>query len=198
MLIMTEIIKQLRQITGAGVLDCQEALKESNNDLDKAIEFLRKKGQKIADNKSIRTANEGIVESYIHSNHKIGVLLELVCETDFAARNEEFKKLAHDIALHIAAANPRWKERGDVPAEIIEKEKQIYKATLKNEKKPEEIIEKIVENKLEKFYSASCLLEQGFVKDDKITIKSLIQAMTAKLGENIQVKRFVRFSLRQS
>ena len=190
-----EIIKQLRQITGAGVLDCQEALKESNNDLDKAIEFLRKKGQKFANDKGVRTTNEGVVESYIHSNNKIGVLLELVCETDFVARNEEFKKLAHDIALHIAAANPQWKEREEVPAEIIEKEKQIYKETLKNEKKPEEIIEKIAENKLEKFYNTSCLLEQGFVKDDKIIIKDLIQAMIAKLGENIQVKRFVRFSL---
>jgi len=192
---MTEIIKQLRQITGAGVLDCQEALKESNDDLDKAIEFLRKKGQKFADDKGSRTTNEGVVESYIHSNNKIGVLLELVCETDFVARNEEFKKLAHDIALHIAAANPQWKEREEVPAEIIEKEKQIYKANLKNEKKPEKIIEKIAENKLEKFYNTSCLLEQAFVKDDKITIKALVQAMTAKLGENIQVKRFIRFSL---
>lgn len=191
----SETIKQLRQITGAGVLDCQEALKESNDDLDKAIEFLRKKGQKFANNKGARTTNEGVVESYIHSNHKIGVLLELVCETDFVARNEEFKKLAHDIALHIAAANPQWKEREEVPTEIIEKEKQIYRETLKNEKKPEEIIEKIAENKLEKFYSTSCLLEQGFVKDDKITIKALTQAMTAKLGENIQVKRFIRFSL---
>lgn len=191
----SETIKQLRQITGAGVLDCQEALKESNDDLDKAIEFLRKKGQKFANNKGSRTTNEGVVESYIHSNHKIGVLLELVCETDFVARNEEFKKLAHDIALHIAAANPQWKEREEVPTEIIEKEKQIYRETLKNEKKPEEIIEKIAENKLEKFYSTSCLLEQGFVKDDKITIKALTQAMTAKLGENIQVKRFIRFSL---
>ena len=191
----SEIIKQLRQITGAGVLDCQEALKESNDDLDKAIEFLRKKGQKFADDKGSRTTNEGVVESYIHSNNKIGVLLELVCETDFVARNEEFKKLAHDIALHIAAANPQWKEREEVPAEIIEKEKQIYKATLKNEKKPEKIVVKIAENKLEKFYNTSCLLEQAFVKDDKITIKALVQAMTAKLGENIQVKRFIRFSL---
>ena len=141
---MTEIIKQLRQITGAGVLDCQEALKESNDDLDKAIEFLRKKGQKFADDKGSRTTNEGVVESYIHSNNKIGVLLELVCETDFVARNEEFKKLAHDIALHIAAANPQWKEREEVPAEIIEKEKQIYKATLKNEKKPEKLLKKLL------------------------------------------------------
>jgi len=191
----SETIKQLRQITGAGVLSCQEALKESNNDLDKAIEFLRKRGEKFANDKGSRTTNEGVVESYIHSNHKIGVLLELVCETDFVARNEEFQKLAHDIALHIAAANPQWKEREEVPAEIIEKEKQIYKETLKNEKKPEKIIEKIAENKLEKFYSTSCLLEQSFVKDDKLTIKALVQAMTAKLGENIQVKRFVRFSL---
>ena len=191
----SEIIKQLRQITGAGVLDCQEALKESDNDLDKAIEFLRKKGQKFANNKGTRTTNEGVVEAYIHSNNKIGVLLELVCETDFVARNEEFKKLAHDIALHIAAANPRWKEREEVPEEIIEKEKQIYKEALKNEKKPEEMIEKIAGNKLEKFYNTSCLLEQGFVKDDKITIKDLIHTMVAKLGENIQIKRFVRFSL---
>ncbi len=191
----SETIKQLRQITGAGVLSCQEALKESNNDLDKAIEFLRKRGEKFANDKGSRTTNEGVVESYIHSNHKIGVLLELVCETDFVARNEEFQKLAHDIALHIAAANPQWKEREEVPSEIVEKERQIYKETLKNEKKPEEIIEKIAENKLEKFYSTSCLLEQSFVKDDKLTIKALVQAMTAKLGENIQVKRFVRFSL---
>ncbi len=192
---MTEVIKELRQITGAGVLDCQEALKESNNDLDKAIEFLRKKGQKIASGKGLRATNEGIIEAYIHSNHKMGVLLELVCETDFVARNEEFKKLAHNIALHIAATNPRWKEREEVPAEILEKEKQIYREALKNEKKPEEMIEKIVGNKLEKFYNTSCLLEQKFVKDDKLTIKDLIQSMIAKLGENIQVKRFIRFSL---
>jgi len=191
----SEIIKELRQVTGAGILDCQEALKESNNDLEKAIDFLRKKGQKFADGKGSRTTNEGIIEAYIHSNSKIGVLLELVCETDFVARNEEFKKLAHDIALHIAAANPRWKEREEVPEEIIEKEKQIYKEALKNEKKPEEMIEKIAGNKLEKFYNTSCLLEQGFVKDDKITIKDLIHTMVAKLGENIQIKRFVRFSL---
>jgi len=191
----SEIIKELREVTGAGILDCQEALKESNNDLEKAIDFLRKKGQKFADGKGSRTTNEGIIEAYIHSNSKIGVLLELVCETDFVARNEEFKKLAHDIALHIAAANPRWKEREEVPEEIIEKEKQIYKEALKNEKKPEEMIEKIAGNKLEKFYNTSCLLEQGFVKDDKITIKDLIHTMVAKLGENIQIKRFVRFSL---
>ncbi len=191
----SEIIKELRQVTGAGILDCQEALKESNNDIEKAIDFLRKKGQKFADGKGSRTTNEGMIESYIHSNSKIGVLLELVCETDFVARNEEFKKLAHDIALHIAAANPRWKERKEVPEEIVEKEKQIYKEALKNEKKPEEMIEKIAGNKLEKFYNTSCLLEQGFVKDDKITIKDLIHAMVAKLGENIQIKRFVRFSL---
>lgn len=191
----SEIIKQLRQITGAGFLSCQKALKENDNDLDKAIDFLRKKGQKFANDKGSRTTNEGVIEAYIHSNCKIGVLLELVCETDFVARNEEFKKLAHDIALHIAATNPQWKEREEVPVEVVEKEKQIYKEMLKNENKPEEIAEKIAENKLEKFYNTSCLLEQGFVKDDKITIKALIQTMIAKLGENIQVKRFVRFSL---
>jgi len=192
---MTEIIKQLRKITGAGILSCQEALKESNNDLDKAIEFLRKRGQKLASDKGSRVTNEGVIEAYIHSNYKIGVLLELVCETDFVARNEEFKKLAHDIALHIAATNPQWKERQEVPVETIEKEKQIYRETLKNETKPKEIIEKIVENKLEKFYSTSCLLEQSFIKDDKRTIKDLIHSITAKLGENIQVKKFIRFSL---
>lgn len=191
----SETIKKLRQATGAGILDCQEALKESNNDLEKAIEFLRKKGQQMASDKGLRETKEGVVEAYIHSNNKIGVLLELVCETDFVARNEEFKKLAHEIALHIAAANPRWKDREEVPVETIEKEKQIYRETLKKENKPAEIIEKILENKIEKFYSTSCLLEQNFIKDDQQTITDLIQAMIAKLGENIQVRRFVRFAL---
>jgi len=189
-----EIIKQLREKTGAGILECQQTLKEANNDIEKAVELLRKKGEKIMAKKQTRTVNEGIVESYIHNNRKIGVLLELVCETDFVARNKEFQELAHDLAMQIAATDPQWLKIEDVPEDIVSKEKEIAQASLPQDK-PEEVKEKILQGKLEKFYNQFCLLEQNFIKDETKKIIDLIQEKIAKLGENIQVKRFIRFQL---
>jgi elongation factor Ts len=189
-----KIIKDLRQITGAGILDCQKALQEANNDLIKAEEILRKKGQKIVDKKLDREAKEGVIGSYVHANNKIGVLIELLCETDFVARNKEFKELAHDLAMQVAAANPQWIKPIDVPSEILKKEKEIIKEGLPKDK-PTQTIEKITEGKLQKFYSQFCLEEQMFIKDDKLMIKDLIQKKIVKLGENIQIKRFIRFEI---
>lgn len=187
-------MQRLREISGAGVLDCQEALRQTKENFDDAAEFLRKKGQKIAQNKEIRAVSEGIIESYVHTNSKIGVLIEVLCETDFVARNEEFKELAHDLALQVAATNPKWVSPDQVPESVIEKEKEIYGEGLDSEK-PTEVREKIINGKLEKFYQDVCLLSQPFIKDDKMIVKDLIQSVAAKLGENIQVGRFIRFAL---
>jgi elongation factor Ts len=192
---MINLIKQLREKTGAGISDCQKALQEANNDLNKAIEILRKKGQKIALSKQERIMKEGIIDAYIHSNKKIGVLVEVTCETDFVARNQEFRDFVHDIAMQIAATNPQWINPEDVPTEIIQKEKEIYKEELANEKKPAQVIDKIIEGKLQKFYTENCLLKQPFIKNDKITIEDLLKEKIAKIGENIKIQRFVRFSL---
>lgn len=191
----TELIKKLREQTGAGILDCQKALKESHNDLAGAIDYLRKKGISKAAAKSERQANQGIIESYIHLGGKIGVLLELNCETDFVARTDEFKKLARDIAMHIAAMSPLCVERENLDQKLIEKEKEIYKEQLHQEKKPANMLDKIAEGKIEKYYAQVCLLEQPFVKDQSKTIKEIITEAIAKIGENIQVKRFVRFMI---
>jgi len=194
MSITAEMVKQLREKTGAGMMECKKALTEANGDFDKAIEVLRKKGISAAEKRAGRVASEGIIGSYIHMD-KIGVLVEVNCETDFVARTDDFRTLVKDIAMHIAAANPRYLSREDVPAEVIEKEKEIYKEQIKG--KPEHIVDKIVEGKLEKFYNENCLLEQIFVKDpeQKKTIKDIVTETIAKLGENIVVKRFVRFQL---
>ena len=191
----TELIKKLREQTGAGIIDCQKALKESNDDLAGAIDYLRKKGISKAAAKSERVANQGIIESYIHLGGKIGVLLELNCETDFVARTDEFKKLAHDIAMHIAAMSPLCVARENLDQKLIEKEKEIYKEQLRQEKKPDNMIEKIAEGKIEKYYAQVCLLEQPYIKDQTKNIKGIITDAVAKIGENIQVKRFVRFML---
>ncbi len=188
-----EQIKELREKTGAGVNDCKKALEETQGNIEKAIDYLREKGIASAAKKSIRTAKEGIIYSYIHSNEKLGVLLELNCETDFVARTEDFKELAKDIAMQIAAMNPSYIKREDIPQEVIEKEKEIYKAQLKDTKKPDNVLEKIINGKLEKYYSEVCLLEQAFIKDDKKNVDSVIKEKISKLGENIVVKRFVRF-----
>jgi len=188
-----EKIKELREKTGAGLNDCKKALEEAKGDMEKAFDYLREKGIASAAKKSLRTAKEGIIFSYIHSNEKLGVLLEINCETDFVARTEDFKELAKDVAMQIAAMNPIYIKREDVPNEVIEKEKEIYRAQLKDSKKPENVIEKIINGKLEKYFSEVCLLEQQFVKDDKKTIDSLIKEKISKLGENIVVRRFVRF-----
>ncbi len=194
MSVTAEMVKKLREQTGAGMMDCKKALTEANGDFDKAVDILRKKGLAAAAKKAGRATSEGLIGSYVHMD-KIGVLVEVNCETDFVARTDDFRQLVKDIAMHIAAANPRYLSREDVPSDVIEKEKDIYRDQIKG--KPEHVIEKILEGKLEKFYSENCLLEQIFVKDpdQKKTIKDLVNEMIVKLGENIVVKRFVRFQL---
>jgi elongation factor Ts len=189
------MIKALRDKTQAGMVDCKKALQETGGDMDKADEFLRKKGLASADKKMGREVTEGIVASYIHSNHKVGVLIELRTVTDFVARNPEFHELAKELAMQVAAANPLYVSIEDVPGEILEKEKEIYREQMKDSGKPENVVEKIVEGKLTKFYSDVCLLEQEYIKDSKIIIKNLIKEKIATFGENIEVGRFSRFQI---
>ncbi|MDD5626300.1 MAG: translation elongation factor Ts [Patescibacteria group bacterium] len=189
-----DIVKQLREKTGLGIVECQKALKQSDGNIEKAIEALRKSGEKLVATKQSRDTNQGIVEAYVHSNKKIAVLLELVCETDFVSRNEEFSELAHNLAMQVAALNPKWVSPEEVPQEILEKEKEIYSADLPKDK-PAEVIEKILNGKIQKFYSEFCLLKQPFIKDDKFVIEDLVKEKIAKFGENIKVKRFIRFAL---
>jgi len=189
------LIKELRELTGAGIIDVKEALTEANDDKDKALELLRKKGVAKMAKKADRAAKEGLVESYIHAGGRIGALVELNCETDFVARTEDFQALAKELALHVAAANPLYVSREDVPAEVIEKEREIYKEQADGSGKPDDVIEKMLEGKLEKYYEETCLLEQPFVKDGSKKISDLISESTAKMGENVQVRRFARFML---
>ena len=191
-----ELIQKLRNQTGAGMMDVKKALDEANNDEAKALELLRKKGQKIAAKKQAeRDAKDGLVEAYIHAGGKVGSMIVLACETDFVAKNEEFKTLAHEIAMQVAALSPEYIKSEDVPEDVKEKEKEIYKAQLKEEGKPEEMWDKIAEGKLNKFYQQVCLLDQIYIKDDKKTIKQLIDEAIAKLGEKIEVKKMIVFSL---
>jgi len=196
---MIDAVKKLRDKTNAGIMDCKIALKEADGDIDKAIEILRKKGKATASKKAGRIAKEGCVESYIHLGGKIGVLVEVNCETDFVARNEEFRKLVKDIAMQIAAAKPAFIKIEDVPKEAVEKEKEIYREQIKqdekNKKKPSVVLDKIVESKLQKFYEDCCLLEQLFIRDQNVKVKDIIDDAVAKLGENIVVRRFSRFQL---
>lgn len=192
-MITSEMVKQLRERTGAGMMDCKKALNESNGDMEKAIEYLREKGLAAAAKKSGRIAAEGLVEAYIHGNGRIGVLVEVNIETDFAAKNEEFKSFVKDVAMHIAAAKPEYVRKEEVPADVIGKEKEILKAQALNEGKPEKIVEKMVEGRIEKFYKEICLLEQPFVKDPDKTIQQLMTEKIATIGENISIRRFVRF-----
>lgn len=185
----------LRAKTGLGMMDCKRALGEADGDVDKAIEYLRKKGIAKGVARTGRTMGQGLIESYIHPGGRIGVLLELNCETDFVSRSEEFQKLIHDIAMQIAATAPLTVGRNEIPSEKIESELEIYREQMRNEGKPEEIIDRISKGKLEKFYKESCLLEQDFVKDTDKTVKDYILEIGSKLKENIQVRRFVRFSL---
>lgn len=187
------LIKELREQTGAGIMDVKEALEESGGDKEKAIEVLRKKGLAKQAKKADRVANEGIIESYIHAGGRIGVLLEINCETDFVARTDDFKNLAKEIALHIAAANPLYISTEDVPTEVIEKEKEIYKE--QSAGKPDDVIEKMLEGKISKYYEEVCLLNQPFVRDGDKTIGGLLAEATGKMGENIQIRRFARFML---
>jgi len=192
-MVTAEMVKELRERTGAGMMDCKKALTTTDGDMEKAIEFLREKGLAAAAKKSGRIAAEGIVDSYIHGDGRVGVLLEVNIETDFAAKNAEFRSLVRDIALQIAASKPLYIRKEDVPAEEVEKEKEILKAQALNEGKPEKIVEKMVEGRIEKFYKEICLLEQPFIKDPDKTVNQLVTETIATIGENINVRRFVRF-----
>ncbi len=195
MKITTELVKELRQRTGIGVMECKKALEESKGDLEKAITILRKRGYDRAKKKMTRETSEGAIGAYIHMNGKIGVLVEVNCETDFVARNKEFKDLIKNIAMHIAASNPKYLSSEEVPEEEIEEEKGIIRAQFKDSGKPPEVIEKIVEGKLKKFYQEVCLLHQSYIKDPSMTINQLLSFYITKFGENIRVKRFTRYQL---
>lgn len=193
--ISTEQVKQLRDKTGAGMMDCKRALEENNGDMEKAIEFLRKKGAATAAKRADKEANQGVVESYIHAGGRIGAMVELNCETDFVAKTADFKQLAHDIAMQIAAMNPLFIKKEDVDQETLSKELEIYKTQAVNEGKPAHISEKIAQGRLEKYYQEFCLLEQSFIKDSGKTIKDLLDEATGKVGEKIGVRRFQRYHL---
>lgn len=193
--ISAKLVQELRTATGAGMMDCKKALAESEGNLEKAVELLRKRGLATAAKKSGRVTSEGLVASYIHGGGKLGVLIEVNCETDFVARTEQFQQLVKDISMHIAASNPIYLKREDVPADVIAKEREIYCAQLAESKKPENVIEKIIDGKLEKFFSEVCLNEQPFVKDPDRTVQQLVTDAIAKLGENLNIRRFVRFVL---
>jgi elongation factor Ts len=195
--ITAEKVKELRERTGIGMMECKAALAESDCDLEKAIELLRKKGYARAEAKSSRAAKEGLVGSYIHMNGRIGVLIEVNCESDFVARNSEFQDLVKELGLQIAAARPRWIASNDVPADIVAKEKEIILAQLGDMKKPPEIMEKIVQGKLGKFFEEVCLLDQPYIRDDKIKVRDLLTQLVAKMGENIKIGRFARFEIGQ-
>lgn len=193
--ITAQVVAQLRELTGAGMMDAKKALVEANGDVAIAAENLRKSGVIKAASKSERATNEGCIHAYIHSNGKSGAMIEVLCETDFVARNEAFVELCHDLALHVCASAPLYLSRDQVPAEVIDKEKEIYRQEMEGQAKPVEIIDKIVEGKLNKYFSDVVLLEQLFVKDDSKTIETLVKEKIASLGENIQIRRFSRFVL---
>jgi len=193
--ITATLVKQLREKTGAGMMDCKEALLASEGNFEKAIDYLRKKGLAEAAKRSSKTTKEGTIASYIHMGGKIGVMVEVNCETDFVAKTQEFQAMAKDIAMHIAAANPLYLKPEDVPEAVLEREKEIYRSQAAQEGKPEKIWDRIIEGKLKKFYEDVCLTEQKFVKNPDITIATLVKEMMAKTGENIVVRRFVRFQL---
>jgi elongation factor Ts len=191
--ITAALVKQLRDKTGAGMMECKAALTEANGDMEAAVTLLRKRGLASAAKRAGRTTSQGVIGSYIHMGGKIGVLVEVNCESDFVARTDDFNNLVKELGMHIAAANPRWVRREDVPAEEIEKEKAIYRGQMEQEKKPAHVIDKIIEGKLGSFYSQFVLVDQPFVRDDKMTISQLVAQASAKTGENVQISRFVRF-----
>jgi elongation factor Ts len=190
-----QLVKDLRDRTGAGFSDCRAALVESGGDIEQAINVLRKKGQAAAAKKAQRTTSEGLVSCYIHAGGKIGVLIEINCESDFVARTEAFQGLCHDVAMHIAALDPRFLRREDVTQETLDREREIYREQAKATGKPEPVIEKIVTGKMEKFYEENCLYEQHFIKDEGTTVKELVDQAIAKVGENIAIRRFARFKV---
>lgn len=188
-------VATLRQKTGLGMMDCKRALQEAGGDFDKAIEYLRKSGIAKGQSRSGRATGEGLVESYIHPGNRLGVLIEVACETDFVARSDEFRNLVHELAMQVAASMPLVVDREDVPPQMIEKELEIYRAQIKEQKKPAEVIDRITKGKLEKFFQQSCLLEQPYIKEPKMRVKEIVLEKAGKLKENIEVKRFARFSL---
>jgi elongation factor Ts len=193
--ISAKMVKELRDATGAGMMDCKKALGECEGDLDKAKEYLRKKGIAAAAKKADRATSQGLIGSYIHMGGKVGVLIEVACETDFVARTDDFQELIHNLAMHVAASNPMTVSRDEVDPVILEKEREIYAAQLSEQGKPEAMITKIVEGKMGKFYSENVLLEQKYVKDPDLTVEDYIKSVIGKLGENMQVKRFARFAI---
>jgi len=193
--ISASMVKELRTKTGAGMMDCKEALKDSDGDFEKAIEYLRKKGMSAATKRSSKAAKDGTVGSYIHMGGRIGVLVEVNCETDFVAKTADFQALAKDIAMHVAASNPRFVRPEEVPPEVLESEKGIYRSQAAEEGKPEKIWDRIVEGKLKKYYEEVCLTEQKFIKNQDITVGALVKELIAKTGENIVIRRFARFQL---
>jgi elongation factor Ts len=193
--ITSEMIKELREKTQAGMLDCKKALVETNGDMDKAVEMLRKKGLASADKKMGREVTQGLIASYVHTNKKIGVLVELLTVTDFVARNDEFEALAKELCMQIAAISPLYIKKEDVPKEVVDKEREIYREQMKDSGKPANVIEKIVDGKLNKFYTDVCLLEQEYIKDSSVRIKDLIKQKIAAFGENIEVGRFIRYQI---
>ncbi len=195
MSISADMIKKLRELTGAGVLDCRKALDSAQGDMDKAVEILREKGLAAAAKKSSREASNGIIGSYVHMGAKMAALVEVNCETDFVARTDQFQGLARDLAMQVVAARPLYVRREDVPAEVVAQEKEKYLEQLEDANKPQSVVDRIIEGKLAKFYEETCLLEQSFIKDDSVTVRSLLTDMVARLGENIVVRRFVRFEL---
>ncbi len=193
--ITSTMVKELRTKTGAGMMDCKEALTAANGDLEQAIDYLRKKGLSAATKRSSKAAKDGTVASYIHMGGKIGVMVEINCETDFVAKTDDFQTMARDIAMHIAASNPSYVRPEEIPEAAMEREKEIYRSQLREEKKPEKIWDKIIEGKLKKYYEDVCLIEQKFVKNQDISVGTLISNMIAKTGENIVIRRFARFQL---
>jgi elongation factor Ts len=193
--ITADVVKKLRAATGAGMMDCKKALQETGGDMDKAVEYLRKKGAATAAKRADRETNQGVVEAYVHAGGRIGSMVELNCETDFVAKTPEFKALAHDLAMQIAAMNPRYVTKEQVDKAVIDKELEIYRTQAQNEGKPANIAEKIALGRLDKFYQEICLMEQSFIKDSGKTIRDLIDEATAKVGEKVSVRRFMRYHL---
>ena len=193
--ITAQMIKELRQATGAGVLDCKQALEANDGDFDKAAVYLREKGMAAAAKRAHRQAKEGLIGSYVHAGSKVAALVEVSCESDFVARTDEFQELTHDLAMQVVAAEPTYLKTEDVPDEVLEEEKIAYRAQMQDSGKPEQILEKIMEGKLKKFYEETCLLEQPFIKDTAVTVGELVKQKNALLGENIVIRRFVRFKV---
>jgi elongation factor Ts len=195
MAVDTKTVAELRARTGAGMVDCKVALDEAGGDIDKAVDILRKKGVSKADKKGERKVKEGLIHAYVHSNGKVGALVEVLCESDFVAINEQFQSFVHDVAMQVVATNPLYLTPADVPDEVIEKERELASEEFAGSGKPQDIIDKIVSGKMSKFYEEVCLMNQRFIKDEDITMEALLKSTIAKIGENIQIKRFVRFAL---